>query len=139
MKNFILAFVVIFIAITIIPVIKNNSDINHDIIETFTAVGDGTVTNEVLTLTYITVGDLVTGDVLVDGVAITQGTAFIESGTKDVTIYPAYYTTGDEIVITYVYESNTYGDSRVFVDLIPLFLVLGLVSTVAVILYKNKK
>lgn len=138
MKNLITVFVIIFVAITIIPVIKNNSDVNHDTTDTFTAVGDGTTVNEVVTLTYVTVDALVTGDVLVNGVSITQGTDFIESGTKDVTIYPAAYNTGDEIVISYVYELNTYGDSRVFVDLIPLFLALGLLSIIGFRLIKSK-
>lgn len=138
MRNLITAFVVIFVAIVFIPVIKTNSDIEHDIVETFIAVGDGVVDLETVTLTYVTFYDLELGDVLVNGVEINEA-LFNESGVKNVIIEAAGYSTGDEITIIYVYEDNTYGDSRVFVDLIPLFLVLGLVSTTAYMLYKSKK
>lgn len=134
MKKLISIVIIVLIGLSLLPTILSMTDDEGDIREDFIAVG--TVSDEVITLTYDPVYDLVTGDVIIDGVELAEGSAFIQSG-KTVTINVSAYDTGDLIEISYIYELDYSETVLNMMSIIPTIYILVIVGGIVIYIKKN--
>jgi len=131
--------IAVFIVLAMLPSIIYATDGLENVSNQFTAIGNGIDETEVVTLTYSPYVLLVTGDVTVDGVELVEGIGFTQDDVT-ITIGFDYYSTDDVIVITYVYDSQSFDFARGLVDLIPVLIVIGLLvaSPIMYLKYKRK-
>jgi len=131
--------IAVFIVLAMLPSIIYATDGLENVSNQFTAIGNGIDETEVVTLTYSPYVLLVTGDVIVDGVELVEGVGFTQDDVT-ITIGFDYYSTDDVIVITYVYDSQSFDFARGLVDLIPVLIVIGLLvaSPIMYLKYKRK-
>lgn len=134
MKKLISIVIIVLIGLSLLPTILSMTDDEDDIREDFIAVG--TVSDEVITLSYDPIYDLVTGDVIIDGVELAEGSAFIQSGTT-VTINVSAYDTGDLIEISYIYELDYSETVLNMMSIIPTIYILVIVGGIVIYIKKN--